>query len=138
MSSDFITGFCDETEDDHQLTLSLMEEVKYHFSYMFYYSERPNTFAERKLKDNVAIEVKKRRLQDIINLQQTHSLLKLEQALENNYEVLIEGVSKKSENKFFGRTTQNNVVVFNKKTANVGDFVNVKIHDCTSATLMGK
>ena len=138
LSSDFITGFCDETEDDHQLTLSLMEEVKYHFSYMFYYSERPNTFAERKLKDNVAIDVKKRRLQDIINLQQTHSLLRNQQALENNYEVLIEGVSKKSENKFFGRTTQNTVVVFNKKTANVGDFVNVKINDCTSATLMGE
>ncbi len=138
LSSDFITGFCDETEDDHQLTLSLMEKVKYHFSYMFYYSERPNTFAERKLKDNVAKEVKKRRLQDIINLQQTHSLLRNQQALGNNYEVLIEGVSKKSENKFFGRTTQNTVVVFNKKTANVGDFVNVKINNCTSATLMGE
>ncbi len=138
LSSDFITGFCDETEDDHQLTLSLMEKVKYHFSYMFYYSERPNTFAERKFKDNVAKEVKKRRLQDIINLQQTHSLLRNQQALGNNYEVLIEGVSKKSENKFFGRTTQNTVVVFNKKTANVGDFVNVKINNCTSATLMGE
>ena len=86
----------------------------------------------------MAIEVKKQRLQDIINLQQTHSLLRNQQALENNYEVLIEGVSKKSENKFFGRTTQNTVVVFNKKTANVGDFVNVKINDCTSATLMGE
>ena len=105
---------------------------------MFYYSERPNTFAERKLKDNVAKEVKKRRLQEIIDLQQTHSLLRNQQAIDKNYEVLIEGISKKSENKFFGRTTQNNVVVFNKKTANVGDFVNVKIHDCTSATLMGE
>ena len=138
LSSDFITGFCDETEDDHQLTLSLMEKVKYHFSYMFYYSERPNTFAERKLQDNVTEEVKKRRLQDIINLQQTHSLLRNQQAVGNNYEVLIEGISKKSENKFFGRTTQNTVVVFNKKTANVGDFVNVKINNCTSATLMGE
>ncbi|MAQ47448.1 MAG: tRNA (N6-isopentenyl adenosine(37)-C2)-methylthiotransferase MiaB [Flavobacteriales bacterium] len=138
LSSDFITGFCNETEDDHQMTLSLMEKVKYHFSYMFYYSERPNTFAERKLKDNVAEEVKKRRLQEIIKLQQTHSLLRNQQTVGNNYEVLIEGVSKKSENKFFGRTTYNTVVVFNKKTANVGDFVNVKINDCTSATLIGE
>jgi len=138
LSSDFITGFCNETEDDHQLTLSLMEKVKYNFSYMFYYSERPNTFAERQLKDNVAEQVKKRRLQEIISLQQTHSLLRNQEAIGNNYEVLIEGVSKKSEDKFFGRTTQNTVVVFNKKTADVGDFVNVKINRCTSATLIGE
>jgi len=138
LSSDFITGFCNETENDHQQTLSLMEKVKYHFSYMFYYSERPNTFAERKLQDNVAEVVKKRRLQEIINLQQKHSLLRNQQAVSNNYEVLIEGLSKKSENKFFGRTTQNTVVVFDKKTSKVGDFVKVRINDCTSATLIGE
>ena len=138
LSSDFITGFCNETENDHQQTLSLMEKVKYHFSYMFYYSERPNTFAERKLQDNVAEVVKKRRLQEIINLQQKHSLLRNQQAVSNNYEVLIEGLSKKSENKFFGRTTQNTVVVFDKKTSKLGDFVNVRINDCTSATLIGE
>ena len=138
LSSDFITGFCNETENDHQQTLSLMEKVKYHFSYMFYYSERPNTFAERKLQDNVAEVVKKRRLQEIINLQQKHSLLRNQQTVSNNYEVLIEGLSKKSENKFFGRTTQNTVVVFDKKNSKVGDFVNVRINDCTSATLIGE
>ena len=138
LSSDFITGFCNETEDDHQQTLSLMEKVKYHFSYMFYYSERPNTFAERKLQDNVAVVVKKRRLQEIINLQHKHSLLRNQQAVSNNYEVLIEGISKKSENRFFGRTTQNTVVVFDKKTSKLGDFVKVQINDCTSATLIGE
>ena len=138
LSSDFITGFCNETENDHQQTLSLMEKVKYHFSYMFYYSERPNTFAERRLQDNVAEVVKKRRLQEIINLQQKHSLLRNQQTVSNNYEVLIEGLSKKSENKFFGRTTQNTVVVFDKKNSKVGDFVNVRINDCTSATLIGE
>ncbi len=138
LSSDFITGFCNETENDHQQTLSLMEKVKYHFSYMFYYSERPNTFAERKLQDNVAEVVKKRRLQEIINLQQKHSLLRNQQTVSNNYEVLIEGLSKKSDNKFFGRTSQNTVVVFDKKNSKVGDFVNVRINDCTSATLIGE
>ena len=138
ISSDFITGFCDESEEDHQLTLSLMELVKYNFSYMFYYSERPNTFAERKLEDNVSEKIKKRRLQEIIDLQQKHSLFRNKLCLNKNYEVLIEGVSKKSEQKFFGRTSQNTVVVFNKKNAKIGDFVNVHIHDCTSATLIGE
>ena len=138
LSSDFITGFCDETEQDHQLTLSLMEIVKYNFSYMFYYSERPNTFAQRKLKDNIPLEIKKRRLQDIINAQNKHSLYRNQGCIDKKYEVLIEGVSKKSNEDFFGRTSQNTVVVFKKKTANIGDFINVKIHNCTSATLIGE
>jgi tRNA-2-methylthio-N6-dimethylallyladenosine synthase len=137
VSSDFITGFCNETEEDHQLTLSLMETVKYHFSYMFYYSERPNTFAQRQLTDNVPKKIKKRRLQEIIDLQQQHSLLRNQSNIDETHEVLIEGISKKSNEKFFGRTTENTVVVFKKKNSGVGDFVNVKIKDCTSATLMG-
>tara|TARA_B100001250_G_C19795870_1_gene788675 strand:- start:826 stop:2244 length:1419 start_codon:yes stop_codon:yes gene_type:complete len=138
LSSDFITGFCHETEYDHQLTLSLMEKVKYHFSYMFYYSERPNTFAQRKLTDNVPEKIKKARLQDIINLQQQHSLFRNQNTIGKKYNILIEGLSKKSSNEFFGRTTQNTVVVFKKQNSQIGDFVNVKINDCTSATLMGE
>tara|TARA_B100000674_G_scaffold495847_1_gene524386 strand:- start:1402 stop:1899 length:498 start_codon:yes stop_codon:yes gene_type:complete len=138
LSSDFITGFCNETEEDHQLTLSLMETVKYNFSYMFHYSERPNTFAQRKLSDNIPEEVKKRRLQEIIDAQQKHSLYRNQLCLGKNYEVLIEGISKKSSTKYFGRTTQNTVVVFEKQNSKIGDFVDVKINDCTSATLIGE
>tara|TARA_B100000902_G_scaffold379007_1_gene412884 strand:+ start:64 stop:1479 length:1416 start_codon:yes stop_codon:yes gene_type:complete len=138
LSSDFITGFCDESEEDHQLTLSLMENVKYHFSYMFYYSERPNTYAQRKLKDNVPEKVKKRRLQEIINAQQKHSLYRNKMCVGKIFEVLIEGVSKKSNTDFYGRTSQNTVVVFKKLNHQIGDFVNIKITNCTSATLIGE
>jgi len=138
LSSDFITGFCNETEKDHTDTMSLMEIVKYHFSYMFYYSERPNTFAQRKLQDNVSLEIKKRRLQEIINLQHKHSLMRNKQSINKKYEVLIEGLSKKSDAQFFGRTSQNTVVVFPKNNKEIGDFVKVRINDCTSATLMGE
>jgi len=138
LSSDFITGFCNETEEDHQLTLSLMEMVKYNFSYMFYYSERPNTFAQRKLVDNIPTEIKKRRLNDIIKQQQKHSLFRNQLAIDKKYEVLIEGLSKKSKDEFFGRNSQNTVVVFKKKNYNIGEFVSVKINDCTSATLIGE
>ena len=138
LSSDFITGFCNETEEDHQLTLSLMEMVKYNFSYMFYYSERPNTFAQRKLVDNIPTETKKRRLNDIIKQQQKHSLFRNQLAIDKKYEVLIEGLSKKSKDEFFGRNSQNTVVVFKKKNYNIGEFVSVKINDCTSATLIGE
>ena len=138
LSSDFITGFCDETEEDHHLTLSLMETVKYNFSYMFYYSERPNTFAQRKLKDNIPTKVKKRRLQEIIDIQQQHSLFRNQHCVSKKYEVLIEGPSKKSNDDFFGRNSQNTVVVFKKNGKNIGDFVNVRINECTSATLIGE
>ena len=138
LSSDFITGFCDETEKDHKLTLNLMESVKYNFSYMFHYSERPNTFAQRKLKDNVPEKVKKRRLQEIIDAQQKHSLFRNKMCVGKTYEVLIEGLSKKSDENFFGRTSQNTVVVFRKNHHKIGDFINVKITNCTSATLIGE
>ena len=105
---------------------------------MFYYSERPNTYAQRKLNDNVPLKIKKRRLQEIVDLQREHSLFQNKLCVGKTYEVLIEGHSKKSKNQFFGRTTQNTVAVFNKKDAQIGDFVNVKINDITSATLIGE
>jgi tRNA-2-methylthio-N6-dimethylallyladenosine synthase len=138
ISSDFITGFCNETEQDHALTLSLMGLVKFNFSYMYYYSERPNTFAQRKLQDNIAIDIKKRRLQEIVDLQRSHSLLNNKLYVGKNYQVLIEGFSKKSNEDFYGRNDQNSVVVFKKKQANIGEFVKVHITSCTSATLIGE
>jgi tRNA-2-methylthio-N6-dimethylallyladenosine synthase len=138
ISSDFITGFCNETEQDHALTLSLMGLVNFNFSYMYYYSERPNTFAQRKLQDNITIDIKKRRLQEIVDLQRSHSLLNNKLYVGKNYQVLIEGFSKKSNEDFYGRNDQNSVVVFKKKQANIGEFVKVHITSCTSATLIGE
>lgn len=138
ISQDMISGFPTETEEDHQDTLSLMEYVKYDFGFMFAYSERPGTLAARKLPDDVPMEVKKRRLQDIIALQQKHSLYRNQQHLGKTEEVLIEGNSKKSDAHWMGRNTQNTVVVFPKEQYQVGDFVLVKIKDCTSATLIGE
>ncbi len=138
ISQDMITGFPTETEEDHQDTLSLMEYVKYDFGFMFAYSERPGTMAARKLVDDVPEEVKKRRLTEIVNLQQKHSHYRTKQFLGQTVEVLIEKESKKSDLHWSGRTTQNTVAVFPKENYNVGDFVNVKISDCTSATLIGE
>ena len=138
ISHDLITGFPTETEEDHQDTLSLMEYVQYDFGYMFAYSERPGTMAERKFEDDVPHEVKKRRLQEIVDLQQKHSKLRTERFLGQTVEVLIEKESKKSAAHWSGRNSQNTVVVFEKENYKVGDFVNVKINDCTSATLIGE
>lgn len=138
ISQDMITGFPTETEEDHEDTLSLMEYVKYDFGFMFAYSERPGTLAARKLEDDIPLETKKRRLQDIIALQQKHSLYRTQQHLGKVEEVLIEGPSKKSDAHWMGRNSQNTVVVFPKENYQVGDFVNVKINDCTSATLLGE
>ncbi|UOB18695.1 tRNA (N6-isopentenyl adenosine(37)-C2)-methylthiotransferase MiaB [Abyssalbus ytuae] len=138
ISQDMITGFPTETEQDHRDTLSLMEYVKYDFGFMFAYSERPGTLAARKMKDDVPQEVKKRRLTEIINLQQQHGLYRTRQHLGKIEEVLIEGNSKKSNRHWMGRNTQNTVVVFPKENYKVGDFVNVKITDCTAATLIGE
>ncbi len=137
VSADVITGFCSETEEEHQDTLSLMEEVKYHFSYMFKYSERPNTLAQRKYEDDIPEEVKGRRLNEIIAMQQKHSLERMKADVGKTLEVLVEGVSKKSDQELFGRTTHNSVAVFPRKDYKIGDYVMVKIHDCTSATLIG-
>ena len=138
ISQDMITGFPTETEEDHQDTLSLMEYVKYDFGFMFAYSERPGTMAGRKFEDDIPEKVKKRRLQEVIDLQQKHSHYRTQQHLGKVEEVLIEKESKKSDLHWSGRNTQNTMVVFPKENYKVGDFVNVKILDCTTATLIGE
>jgi len=138
ISHDLITGFPSETEEDHQDTLSLMEYVRYDFGYMFTYSERPGTTAERKLDDDVPEEVKKRRLQEIVDLQQKHSRHNTNSVIGTTVEVLIEKESKKSDAHWSGRNERNTVTVFPKENYKIGDFVMVKVLDCTSATLIGE
>ena len=137
ISHDMIVGFPGETEEDHKKTLQLMDAVKYSFGYMFKYSERPGTLAHRKLKDDVEESTKKRRLNEIVELQQKHSLIRTKEFLNKTVEVLIEKTSKKSKLHWSGRNSENTVVVFPKEHFKVGDFVNVIITDCTSATLLG-
>ncbi len=138
LSQDMITGFPTETEEDHQDTLSLMEYVKYDFGFMFAYSERPGTMAARKMEDDVADEVKKRRLTEIVDLQQVHALEKTQRFVGQTVEVLVEKDSKRSNEHWSGRNSQNTVVVFPKENYKPGDFVLVKITDCTAATLIGE
>jgi len=138
LSQDIISGFPTETEEDHQDTLSLIEYANYDFGYMFAYSERPGTLAARKLEDDVPEEIKKRRLQEIINLQQKTGLKRTQRFLGQTVEVLIEKDSKKSDLHWSGRNTQNTTVVFPKEHYKPGDFVLVKVTDCTSATLIGE
>lgn len=138
ITQDMIAGFPTETEQDHQDTISLMEYVKYDYGYMFSYSERPGTLAGRKMKDDVSEETKARRLQEIVDLQQKHSGIRTEEFVGKTVEVLIEKVSKKSANDFSGRTSQSTTVVFPKENYRIGEFVNVKITHCTSATLIGE
>jgi tRNA-2-methylthio-N6-dimethylallyladenosine synthase len=137
ISQDIISGFPTETEEDHRDTLSLMDYVKYDFGFTFSYSERPGTTAARKLNDDVTDLVKKRRLQEIIDLQRKHCLYRTKQYLGKTEEVLIEGSSKKSDAHWMGRTSANTVAVFPKGHYKKGEFVNIKIKDCTSATLFG-
>jgi tRNA-2-methylthio-N6-dimethylallyladenosine synthase len=138
ISSDIIAGFCTESEQDHQETLSMMEYVKYDFAYMFKYSERPNTLAQKKLNDDVSEEDKSRRLAEIVALQRDHSFEANKNYVGSIYEVLVEKVSKKSENELAGRTSQNTVVVFPKGNYKIGDYVHVKVNDCTGGTLIGE
>lgn len=139
ISHDIIAGFCGETEEEHQETLSLMKYAKYDFGYMFAYSERPGTLAHKKMEDDVPAEIKSRRLKEIINLQQELSLERMKTYTNKVHEVLIEGTSKKSKDQWYGRISQNAVVVFTKTDqTKVGDFVNVLVNDCTSATLIGE
>jgi tRNA-2-methylthio-N6-dimethylallyladenosine synthase len=138
ISQDMISGFPTETEQDHQDTLSLMEYVKYNFGYMFTYSERPGTLAERKFEDDIPEETKSRRLREIIALQLIHSEYRTRQFLNTTVEVLVERESKKSNQEWSGRTQQNIVVVFPKEHYKIGDLVNVTVTDCTKATLIGK
>ena len=138
ISTDVFVGFHNESEEDYQQTLSLMKEVGFDLAYMFKYSERPGTMASKRLPDNVDEDTKSRRLQELIDLQTGWSLESNRRDLGKTFEVLVEGVSKKSNAEMYGRTSQNKVVVFPAKDLPVGSLVNVKIKDCTSATLMGE
>lgn len=138
ISQDMITGFPTETEEDHKDTLTLMEYAEYDFGFMFAYSERPGTLAARKMKDDIPDEVKKRRLQEVIDLQQKLALQRTQRFLGQTVEVLIEKSSKKSDLHWSGRNSQNTTVVFPKENYKVGDFVLVKVTDCTTSTLIGE
>ncbi len=138
LSTDIICGFCGETEEEHQDTISLMKEVSYDYAFMFKYSERPDTLAARKYPDDVPEDVKGRRLQEVIALQQQSSLENNKKDIGKVFEVLVENVSKRSKDQMSGRTQQNKVMVFNRKNTEVGDYVMVKCTDCTAATLLGE
>jgi len=140
ISSDVIAGFCTETEEDHQLTLDIMSYSNYDMSYMFFYSERPGTLAHRRYQDDVPDDVKKRRLQEIVELQNRLSLESNKRDLGKTFKVLIEGDSKKSDQDWMGRNSQNKVIVFPKNGAALkkGDYVEVRVNDCTKATLLGE
>ena len=138
ITTDIIAGFCSETDSDHEQTLSLMREIGYDFAYMFKYSERPNTKAARHFADNVPEDIKTKRLTEIIDLQNQLSLESNKRDVGKTFEILIDGLSKRSDDDFSGRTSQNKTVVFPKDDYKTGDFVNVEITTCTSATLIGK
>ncbi len=138
ISHDMITGFPTETEEDHQDTLTVLDYVKYDYGYMYSYSERPGTMAARKLEDDIPEQIKQRRLSEIIAVQRDHCQFRTEQHLGMVQEILIEGTSKKDETMWKGRNSQNVVAVFPKENYNLGEFVNVKMNDCTSATLIGE
>ena len=138
ISTDVIAGFCGETREQHEATLSLMEEVKYEMAYMFKYSERPRTLAERKFEDDVPEEEKSRRLSEIIDLQRRHSMERTSLQCGKIYRVLVEGPSKKNPEEFQGRNTHNNMVVFPKCDAQAGEYRYVQTLDHTPATLRGE
>ncbi|MDO5460845.1 MAG: tRNA (N6-isopentenyl adenosine(37)-C2)-methylthiotransferase MiaB [Bacteroidales bacterium] len=138
ISTDIIAGYCGESEADHQETLSLMRYCSYDAAFMFKYSERPGTFASRHFKDDIEDSEKVRRLNEIIALQQECSAANNRKCIGQIYEVLIEGVSKRSREQFYGRTEQNRTAVFDRKNYKIGDFVKVKILDSTAATLLGE
>ena len=138
ISSDMIAGFCTETEEEHKDTLSLMDYVQYDFSYMFYYSERPGTLAAKKFEDDIPLEVKKRRLKEIIEKQSAISLERNKRDLNKVFKVLIEGTSKKSDEQLKGRNSANKVVVFPRGNYKAGQYVNVLVKECTAATLIGE
>jgi tRNA-2-methylthio-N6-dimethylallyladenosine synthase len=139
ISSDIITGFCTETEEDHLDTLSIMEYSKYDYSYMFFYSERPGTLAQRRYTDDVPEETKKRRLAEVVEVQNRLSLESNKKDIGKCFKVLIEGNSKKSDHDWMGRTSENKVMIFPKNNYNyaAGDYVWVKVETCTQGTLLG-
>ncbi|MVZ63457.1 tRNA (N6-isopentenyl adenosine(37)-C2)-methylthiotransferase MiaB [Sphingobacterium humi] len=139
ISTDVITGFCTETEEEHQETLSMMDYVKYDYAYMFAYSERPGTLAAKRYADDIPEEVKKRRLTEVVDLQRAHSLYRIQNFVGKVQRVLIEGFSKRSDQDYCGRNDQNTMVVFPMDARyKVGDYVNVLGESCTSATLIGR
>jgi len=138
VSTDLITGFCGETENDHQQTLSLMKEAAFDYAFMFKYSERPQTIAAEQFDDNVPAEVKERRLREIIELQHELSSASNHKDLGVTFEVLIEGESKRSDKQYFGRNSQNKVVVFPRTAQQPGEYLMVKVKRVTSATLIGE
>lgn len=138
LSTDIFAGYCSETEEDHQLSLSLMRECGYDFAFMFKYSERPGTYASRHLPDDVSEEVKIRRLNELIALQNELSAESNAKCVGKEYEILVEGVSKRSREQLFGRTEQNKVVVFDRGTHHPGEYVRVRITSSSSATLQGE
>lgn len=138
ISTDIITGFCGETDEEHNDTISLMKEVRYEYAYMFKYSERPKTLAERKFEDDVPEEVKSKRLNEIIDLQQADSLYWNKKQIGTVTKVLVEGTSKRSEDEWCGRDGRNSMVIFPKGNFEKGQYIMVKITDCTSATLKGE
>jgi len=140
ISADIISGFCTESEEDHQETLSIMEFAQYDYSYMFYYSERPGTLAQRRYQDDIPLEIKKKRLSEVLTLQGRLSLESNKRDLGKMFKVLIEGDSKKSNESWSGRSSENKVVVFPKENYELkkGDYVNVVAENCTQGTLLGK
>lgn len=138
LSTDIITGFCGETEEQHQETITLMEEIQFDLAYMYYYSERPGTLAARKYEDDVSEEIKKRRLVEVIDTKAKFSLGNNEKELGKTYKILVERVSKKSDDDLCGRNDQNKIVVFAKDNAKPGDYVDVHITKITSQTLIGE
>jgi tRNA-2-methylthio-N6-dimethylallyladenosine synthase len=137
LSTDMITGFCTETEEDHQESLSLMRYCQYDLAYMYFYSERPGTLAARRFKDDIPEEIKKRRLQEMIDLHRIQSLHSMQRDVGKTFKVLVEGSSKKDANELQGRTDHNKVVIFPKGNFNKGEYVTVTIDRCTAGTLFG-
>lgn len=138
LSTDLISGFCGETQQQHEETLSLMRIARYDYAFMFKYSERSGTYAARHLKDDIPDEVKTARLEEIIALQRGLSYESHRRDIGKTFEILVEGPSKRSGEHFFGRNSQNKVIVFPKENCKAGDFVQVKVKDCTTATLLGE
>ena len=137
ITTDVIAGFCGETEEDHRQTLELFRKVRYDYAYMFKYSEREGTYAQRHLPDDIADEEKTRRLNEIIALQGEIALENNRQEVGREYEVLVEGESHRSKERLFGRNSQNKVLVFDKGDAVPGTYRRVRVDDCTAATLLG-
>ena len=138
ISTDMITGFCTETEDDHADSLSLFDQCKFDLAYLYFYSERPGTLAARRFADDVPLEIKKRRLQELVDLYRVHSLRTMQKEVGKTFKVLAENFSKKTSADLQGRNDQNKVVIFPKEDFKKGDYVFVKITSCTAGTLLGE